>query len=130
MIKITLSEFDDAKAPGTRFGHKGNQRLFNSGIEIDMEGLMRAARIELSLHRDDTYDVVYLRDGRSVARQRLFPKLVPAHGLSIHLVDVPKKAIEEGFDHVRVFPVRGQDFNIGHFRIVEQESHVEDIQER
>jgi hypothetical protein len=85
------------------------------GVEIVLPQPTRARQIELSVSRNDVYDVVLMNDGSVVATRSIDQSMTRDGGLRTHTVDVPA---DLEFDVIRVLPKGGDSvYRLGHLRI-------------
>ena len=73
--------------------------------------------LEMSVDSDDTYRLSFVKDNAVVSAAQISP--IPEHrrkpGLVSHIVDVPWRARESGFDTIVIMPAGGDgEFAIGH----------------
>ena len=118
MIDVALADVSMPKAEGTLWNDAGTIVFDDSGVEVALPAYSYAPRLEISLDRDDVVQLVYRRDGKVVATQRIHASFIPWEGLSIHHLEVPKKAAKAGYNSIRVLPVGGdENFSLGHITL-------------
>ena len=116
MVHANLDEVSSPKKAGARWDAPGNLIFRDSGLEIDVQQANSPTQIQLSLDGDNGYQLVYLKDGRPIARQDV-PAASPQRGrLAIHCLKVPPPAAQSGFDKIRIFAISGdKQYSLGHF---------------
>lgn len=115
VVKVDIDEVNTRKVDGTPWNDAGNIIFDDSGIEIALETYSNAPRIEISLDRNDDIQLLYLRDGKTLAKQEIPALYALWLGLATHHLEIPAKAIEAGYNSIRVLPIRGDgDFSLGH----------------
>jgi len=123
MVFTTYTELnsldDPAVVTSESSGDHDSIGFFDSGLEIDLEGISHADRIGLCLDGDDAYQVEYWNENNRLA-QDLKPASDGAAGLICYFLEVPNRAYRSGYSKIRVFPAAGDgDYKAGHLRLVE-----------
>jgi hypothetical protein len=89
-----------------------------SGIEIAFGKRYQSKAVEISLDRNDDYEIVYLLEEQELARQQVRRLDAEDPGLESHLLDVPAEAVRKGYDRIRIFPLGGDKrYRMGHMRL-------------
>jgi hypothetical protein len=89
--------------------------MTDSGVEIQLEGVVYAQAVALSLDSDDAYQAVFLQAGVPLTVVDLPAPIFPEVGLAVHTLAVPGEVVEKGFDSIRILPLRGSEpFALGH----------------
>jgi len=86
------------------------------GVEVGLPAATNAAAIELSVSRNDRYDLILLREGRAVYTDRINQAMSGNGSLVTHRVIIPP---DVQFDAVLVRPSGGDArYSLGHLRLV------------
>jgi hypothetical protein len=123
-ITVPLDRLSQPKLPGVRWNHPDNLLLAAEGVLVELGSPRTARRIEISHDGNDAYELAFRRRGSRVASQTL-PRqrtrgTVPApgeprDGLVVVQVEVPKRAVDRGFDQILILPKGGdRKYAIGH----------------
>jgi len=116
---VTLSEINEPKAAGTPWNHPDNFLISEKGIKINLGEEYHAKRMEISLDNNDDYEIIYLSGSSEIANQMIQAHIIPQGGLAVYLIDVPQSAFENGYDSIKVIPLRGDGlYSIGHIRLL------------
>ena len=76
--------------------------------------------MELGRDANDDYRLVFMRNGRKVADRLIRASMTYIEGLAIASIDVPREAIEQGYDKIMVLPEKGDGmYSIGYIRMLE-----------
>jgi arabinofuranosyltransferase len=78
------------------------------GVLVDLEAQRTAPQIEMVLSRGFDYRLVYLRDGRALAEQRVAANALAPEPLALFRISVPPVA-RAGYDALWLFPLRAGD---------------------
>jgi arabinofuranosyltransferase len=117
LIRVSLAQVSQPQHPGTAWDDPGNIIFKDSGIEIDMGSIVHPSQIELSLAGDNAYQIVYINNGQQIAQQDL-PRSSSQSGLKVSCLTAPPRAIQKGFDRIRIFSERGdENYSLGHLRL-------------
>ena len=118
---VNLPEIDEPKAAGTPWNHPDNFLISEKGIKINLGKEYHAKRMEISLDNNDDYEIIYLSGSSEIANQTSQAHIIPQGGLAVYLIDVPQSAFENGYDSIKVIPLRGDGlYSIGHIRLLEK----------
>ncbi|MFQ5970541.1 MAG: hypothetical protein ACE5J2_08630 [Nitrososphaerales archaeon] len=129
MLHLELTDIDQPKVEGTRWDASSSIVFFSHGIEISLGREYSTEHIEISfttttrLYNDklnDEYQIVYLKENEELAKQD-----IPTHPIRagrVHIVNVPLGVVEEGYDSIRIIPIRGDHmYSIGQIRLLTDE---------
>lgn len=117
LVHNDLNHVSQTRPTGVAWDAPGNIRFRDSGIEIDLIGLVNAQQIEFNLDGNNNYLVEYRKDGQVVAQQKLEMN-TPKSTLQIVCLETSQQAITAGFDAIRIFAVQGDgDYSLGHLRL-------------
>lgn len=107
---VRLREVSIVKENGAAADGAGVRRL-DLPLAITCDERPGHQRIDISVDSDDSYAIIFLRDGRNVGRIDISP--VPPHrrpaGLVRYPIDLPPGAIAGGFDTIVVSGAAGDD---------------------
>jgi len=113
---VTLDAVSHPKTDGTPRDASGNQPI---RTELAVTCDVRPGRryLEISVDSDETYRLSFVKDNAVVSSAQISP--IPEHrrvpGLVSHIVDVPWRARQGGFDTIVIMPAGGDgQFAIGH----------------
>lgn len=112
LLKVALSAVAQPFKRGTDAKATGVRKLSSSGLEITLDGVKRNKRIELSLDANDQYEIVYIKGLHTLATQDIAASHLK--GLDVISLTTPARAVDVGFDRLRIYPVKGRDFRFGH----------------
>jgi arabinofuranosyltransferase len=113
-VHVSLADVATPQVSGTQAGIVS---FSASGVEIDVGLHSHATQMEISLDSNDDYQVVYL-DGDTLLAAQTIPASFMPRGLSVHLLHVPSRAANRGFNRIRLLPLRGDEtFRLGHIRL-------------
>lgn len=121
--KITLAALGGPKPKGLRWNAPENAVLDGNGLMIELGSPTHADQIEISVDSDDDYLISYVRGRRDLAA-RTIPRRTrdKGRGLDLRLVDVPRRAVLEGYDRILVIPLEGHaGYSVGHLRLLSRE---------
>lgn len=98
---------------GTAWDAPGNLVFDESGIEVKMGELSHSSKLSLSLDGSNAYQIVFLRDGREIAVQEV-AKASKKSEMTQLCLTVKPKAVQGGFDTIRIFSIQGDpDYSLG-----------------
>jgi arabinofuranosyltransferase len=111
-----IESYGRARVSIDAVGQPGDLPLTLRGVEVVLPQATRARQIELSVSRNDTYQVLLMNDGSVVAERSIDQPMTRDGGLRTHVVDVPA---DDEFDVIRVLP-RGGDsvYRLGYLRVL------------
>jgi arabinofuranosyltransferase len=129
-MEMKISEMGDAKTLGAPLKDRDNYKLDIQGLLLDLEGLRHEPMVEISLDPEQNFQVRYLKDGAEVGRQNLRTVFIADSGLAIALLDVPREAVEQGYDQLWILPIdpersgeplddQQDRYILGHVRLIE-----------
>ncbi|HLF91732.1 MAG TPA: hypothetical protein VI451_22530 [Anaerolineales bacterium] len=119
LVHLSLDEnLTHPKSSDLHWDDPENILFGDSGIEIRLEESSHARWLEISLSSDDDFLVLFLLGGQEIARQKIRAPQYPEGGAAVHQVFVPSKTQETGFDSFRILPVYGENFSLGHVKIL------------
>ncbi|HYN05972.1 MAG TPA: hypothetical protein VES67_01155 [Vicinamibacterales bacterium] len=107
---MRLREVSFVKETGAAADEAGVRRL-DLPLAIICDERPGHQQIDISVDSDDSYAIVFLRQGQNVGRIEILP--VPPHrrpaGLVRYPIDLPPGAIARGFDTIVVSAAAGDD---------------------
>ena len=111
-----LGAMADTKADETPVDAPGVTAL-RLPLAVKVDDVEGRQFLDVSLDSNDKYALIFIRQGKAIDRVELGP--IPAHrrkpGLCSYTVDVPSRAVRDGFDTVLVAPAAGDDtYAVGH----------------
>jgi arabinofuranosyltransferase len=115
LVKLRLDQVRRRFQNGAAWNANGVWQMDSSGIEIDLNGIHANPSIELSLDSDDRYAVEFRHGTWVVGTKVIAPSYV--RGLYNYYRAVPHAAVTRGYDRIRVFPLAGANFSLGHLRL-------------
>jgi arabinofuranosyltransferase len=97
-------------------GQPGDLPLTLRGVDVVMPQPMRAAKIELSVSRNDVYRVLFINDGAVVDERSIDQPMTRDGGLRTHVIDA---AGGREFDVIRILPSGGDSmYRLGYLRLL------------
>jgi len=116
-IQVDLLSFNTPKKEGTAWDDPTNIILdHRNGVQVNLDKIYKSEEIEISLDAGDYYHIFYYLNESEIANQLAFGKTVP--GLNIYILDVPDKAVKNGYNNIRIIPIEGDGlYSIGHLLI-------------
>jgi hypothetical protein len=94
----------------------GDIGLTLRGIDVVLPQATHARQVELSISRNDAYEVLFMNDGAVIARRSIDQPMSRDGGLRTHVVDAPA---DREFDVIRVLPAGGDSiYRLGHLRVL------------
>jgi arabinofuranosyltransferase len=129
-MEMKISQMSEAKPLGAPLKHPDNYKLGFQGLLLDLETLSHAPQVEISLDPEHTYQVRYMLNGEEIGRQNVRAYFTADSGLALTLLDVPRRVVRQGFDHLWVIPTtpsnetglpqeRDETYTIGHVRLID-----------
>lgn len=120
LLKIKLATFGRLKGPKTLWWVPTNIILSGEGAEILLNKKHHSRTMEVSTEGDDDFRFLFLNNGEKIA-DLLFTKVrSAANDLDVYTAPVPLKAVETGYDAIRVLPLPGDArYVIGHLRLLD-----------
>lgn len=113
LIRIPADEVPSPPpAPDLPWNAPETLQFTDSGLEITWDTPQAPAWLEISLSSDDDFLLIYLQNGEELATQSLSGPEYPEGGLAVHRVFIPQQAT--AFDALRILPMRGEGFSLGH----------------
>lgn len=117
LIRASIDALSMRPVEGGLWNGQGTVVIGPRGLEITLGVLHREPKVEVSADNNDDYAVKFFNHdselGEAIAVQ------VAGIGLRTRLLLVPERAQREGFDRVRIIPVRGDNrYSIGYFGFV------------
>ncbi len=118
--KAALAEINQPKPQGTPWDAAGNIIIIRRALEIDLGKTYFSPKVDLGRDANDDYRLVFMRNGRKVADRLIRASMTYIEGLAIASIDVPREAIEQGYDKIMVLPEKGDGmYSIGYIRMLE-----------
>jgi arabinofuranosyltransferase len=96
-------------------------RIFEfNPVTIHLGRQFHASKMEISLCGDRSYQVIYSRGDIAVGRQDIRTPHHLSQVMALIRTDIPRAAVEAGFDMIRVEPLGGgKNYSLGHLRLIE-----------
>ncbi len=66
---VELEALQEAKPAGFPSEDGKNLQMYNGGVDIILPNALNAAQLEISLDHNDSYEIVYLREGHELGSQ-------------------------------------------------------------
>jgi hypothetical protein len=131
MLHVRLEDFETRRMQAESKERGYFFALSIDGIEIDLGELSHAGKLESTLDGRVNYEIVYMKEGKEIASQEVWPdRSMPNHMVEI-TIEVPGRAVRSGYSRVRIFPITGRhldlklfeaihykEYYLGHFRLV------------
>lgn len=118
-INIHLADISEPKPAGTYWSDQGNIILDSLGVNIQLDTVWTASRLELSHDHNDKYCLHYLLADSLLAIDTVPPQSSTTGGLGVTIMRVPATPIATGYDLIRITPAEGDRmYSIGHLRIM------------
>jgi hypothetical protein len=83
----------------------GNFFMDEKGLTVDLEGVRHGGRLSITLDTNDIYELTFMRSGKEIGRARIMPSYAKA--LYLYQLEVPPPVATQGYDQIRVAPVKG-----------------------
>ena len=118
-IHVNLGSITVPKSQGAPWNSPDNIQFHDSGVEVNLENIYHSHSIEISLDHNDTYKIIYLL-GNSELDSYVIEgnKVSIQEGLAVYSVKVLPKTRINGFNKIKVIPMRGDGmYSIGHIRL-------------
>jgi hypothetical protein len=111
---MALADLAHRRTEGSFWAAPGNLLLGRGGLHVELPGMIKPRRLELSVDNNDRYAIVLFRRGQLVARQEFGP-MPNRGGLAVVTLDLPQAASSEGIDGIDLVPISGDDcYSLGH----------------
>jgi len=121
VVSVDLDYFGRPKREGSIWYGLQNLIFFEPGIEVDLGQVYQSPYLEISRGQDDDLELTYLLRGVNVTRQIIPPKAIPKGDLAVSRVNVPREAVERGYDMLKIVPISGDGkYAIGHIRLLNE----------
>lgn len=104
-MEMKISAMGEAKALGAPVRDIDNYKLDIQGLLLDLESLHHEPLVEISLDPERNFQVRFLQDGVEIGRQNLRTVFTADSGLAVALLDVPREAVEQGYDQLWILPI-------------------------
>jgi protein-S-isoprenylcysteine O-methyltransferase Ste14 len=114
--KVPLQHLGIRKRAGAAWDAPGHTILSERGIDAVLDNISHAARLEISLDRNDYYLIKFMRDNKMLHHTRIDPvEGENRTGIAIHRIKIPEHVMETGFDTISIVPVMGDTrYSVGH----------------
>ena len=118
---VELHVLQEAKPDGFSSEEGKNLQIYNGGVYVILPEALHAAQMEISLDSNDTYEIVYIREGQELGSQYVEGGQ-QTEGLILYEVEIPAEVSTAGFDHVEIYPARGDGkYYLGHLTFQREE---------
>jgi hypothetical protein len=119
-VILPLEQVSTPKPKNIAWDAPGNQILQpQTELRLMLDRPHHTANIELSVDSNDYYFVKYLLAGKFLDGHLVQP--VEGYGMGIHRLEVPEKALENGFDAIGIIPLSGDGrYGLAHLMLHEQ----------
>lgn len=104
-------------APDLLWNAPGMIPFTDSGLEITWDSPQSTLWLEISLSSDDAFLLSYSQNGQELATQTLPAVEYPEAGLAVHRILLPSRVQTAGFDTLRILPIHGEGFSLGHIQV-------------
>lgn len=119
-LHVGISRINKPKRSGTPWDGPGTRVLPNSGIRIDLEGIVHASELEISLDHNDDYKILFQMGDGLLATAIIESSRMKTGGLAVHRVEVPQEAARKGYDTLIVMPHAGdKKYSLGHVLVAD-----------
>lgn len=120
--KVDLSAVSTPKPEGTKWNAEGNIVVTPAGVQVDFGKVVHNSQIEGSFDNKDVYMLLYMRGGELLGERTVTVPPVKTGGLAVVKLNVPLKAVREGYDSIRIFPYpdpkrKEEFFSMGHLKL-------------
>lgn len=121
---VNYTSFRQPVAPRSVWNATGNMILRRSqSLVVRLDRLCSNSEIEISVDHNDDYQILFMRGEAELASLLIESK--GEAGMRIDTLSVPTAVIAEGYDRIKVTPVRGDSYySIGHLRLIESDSRA------
>lgn len=118
---VSYSELPLRTRRGSPWDSPGNRTFSNRGLDILLENVRHARRIEIASDSNDNFLVGLFNADTLVATLDLLTvEQYRGRGMNIYRLDVSEAANQKGFDKIRMIPTLGDGrYSVGHVRIVD-----------
>lgn len=126
MHNYPVTRFNKVKKEGIPWNQPGNYFINDYGIGIRISpSKLKSDMFSISLNGGEIYRMVYYRKGKEIVDQILEIPEFSRGGLKLYQGTFPKKAVEEKFDMIRIYPAsfRGKH-SMGHFQLIEESPDI------
>jgi hypothetical protein len=115
---VKLSDIKKPKTEGRSIYNPKNFLLRECGIQIKLGKLYHAKRMEISMDRNNTYQIIYLHNNLELAKQTSRSHFTsPSGKLVVNSLDVPGRAVQNGYNRIIILPLTDNGMRvIGHIR--------------
>jgi arabinofuranosyltransferase len=115
-VQVSAEDVGAPKPDGTDWNLPENVIMTAQGAAVSMHAPTEARAVELSVSRNDQYDLTFLHEGRPVHKSRLDQRERGDSSLVTHVIDVPEGT---RFDAILIEPSGGDArYSLGHLRIL------------
>jgi hypothetical protein len=95
----------------------GGYSFNDSGVEIRLDAVSQARYTMIEVDSQADFEVLYLRGDRTIATQTVTAAFT-AGDTTRHKLVIPNKAAQQGFDRIRILPLRGmKEYHLVSFEI-------------
>jgi arabinofuranosyltransferase len=116
LVRDALKSVSAVVPEGAPWNAPDTRVVTDDGIEIEIGRVSHAAKVELSLDGNDTYEIEFSK-GSNLLDTVASPTLEIA-AMHSRIVEVPSDVRSEGFDHITVRPVIGDGmYSVGYIRL-------------
>jgi len=114
---VTYNEVRKPILPGTPYNHNACRLIAQGGIKISFDSRRYYPVLEISVDSNDRYRMIFFDSTNEVGAVEIPPTFQKIGGMAVDTVQVPPAAVENGYDHVVVVPVKGDEaYSFGHLR--------------
>ncbi|CAK0767424.1 membrane hypothetical protein [Gammaproteobacteria bacterium] len=114
MLYKNLNEVSQSVINGTRWNEIGLYKL-QEGITIYLEGIKYNRFITLSLDHNDIYKIIYLKNNKVIAYNKVGDLFSQKYGMITYYEAVPIIAVRTGYDMIIIKPIEGDErYSFGH----------------
>jgi arabinofuranosyltransferase len=117
-----ITELPASQAEGTPWNHSENTVLGEQDrLIITLGKTSHASIIEITADNNDDYQLLYFLDAAQIGQSLIPRKKEAFNGLSLRVIEVPRKVAERGYNILRIMPLSGDGlYSIGHIRLYDE----------
>ncbi len=114
-MSISRQDVSTGVIQGSAWNGEGTTALDPAGAQIDLGEIVTNRKLEIALDHNDDYRLVFVRGATLIDSLIVRAANIRGGGMALHLIDVPARAADTGFDAIRVFPSGGDNrYSVGH----------------
>ena len=126
--RISRQDVTMLVSQGSPWDADGTTHIHPTGAQVDLGEIVAVHWLEIALDHNDDYRLVFVRGTIPIDSLVVPAAHIRGGGMALHLIDVPAKAAETGFDAIRIYPRSGDCFySVGHLRFVGNEATPDSV---